>query len=78
MKLDRYLALCSRLESMEKEVEESKRASYTAGNEDVLHNFKRDGEIQGVGALQNWLGHFLKQVAAIVSYVKNPGVEPWV
>lgn len=76
MKLDRYLELCSQLESMEKAVEESKRASYTAGNEDVLHNFKRDGEIQGVGALQNWLGHFLKQVAAIVSYVRNPDVVP--
>lgn len=76
MKLDRYLELSKQLEDMERSTEEKKRTSYTAGNESVLHNFTRDGEIQGVGAMQNWLGHFLKQVAAIVSYVKYPDVEP--
>lgn len=76
MKLDRYLELSKQLEDMERSTEEKKRASYTTGNEDVLHNFKRDGQISGIGAMQNLLQHLLKQVAAIVSYVKYPDVEP--
>jgi len=59
-----------------KDTEDKKRASYTSGNENVLHNFVRDGEIAGIPPMQNWLAHFLKQVAAIVSFVKNPEIEP--
>lgn len=76
MNLSRYTELSKQLEDMERVTEERKRASYTAGNDNVLHNFVRDGEISGIGALQNLLQHFLKQVAGIVSYIKNPDVEP--
>lgn len=76
MNIDKYLALSRIIEKCEREVEEGKRASYTTGNEDVLHNFKRDAEMQGIPPMQNLLSHFLKQVAAVVSYVKNPEVEP--
>jgi hypothetical protein len=64
------------LTTMEQEVEESKRASYTNMNEDVLHNFKRDALQAGITPMQNWLTHFLKQVAAVVSYVRFPEVKP--
>jgi len=76
MKIDRYLEISREIERKEKETEEKKRESYTSGNPNVLHNFFRDGEEQGIGAMQNWLSHFLKQVAAVVSYVRNPEVEP--
>lgn len=76
MKIDEYKKLCEVIEMEEAKVENRKRPSYTAGNEDVLHNFKRDGELAGVDPMQNWLAHFLKQVAAIVSYVRNPDVLP--
>lgn len=76
MNLDRYLQIREQVLSTAKETEDKKRASYTSGNENVLHNFVRDGEIAGIHPMQNWLAHFLKQVAAIVSFVKNPEVEP--
>lgn len=76
MKIDEYKKLCEVIEMEEAKVENRKRPSYTAGNEDVLHNFKRDSELAGVDPMQNWLAHFLKQVAAIVSYVRNPDIAP--
>lgn len=76
MNLDRYLQIREQVLSTAKDTEDKKRASYTSGNENVLHNFVRDGEIAGIPPMQNWLAHFLKQVAAIVSFVKNPEIEP--
>lgn len=76
MNMKSYLELCRVIEGEEKRVEEAKRPSYTAGNSNVLHNFVRDGELQGIDPLQNLLAHYLKQVAAIVSYVRNPDTPP--
>ena len=76
MKIDRYLELCKIIEAEEKMVEEGKRESYTVGDENVLANFMRDAATAGIDPLQNWLTHFLKQVAAVVSYIRNPEVEP--
>lgn len=76
MKIEEYLKVKKKLREYADNVEESKRPSYTAGSDNVLENFIRDGNLQGLPPMQNWLSHFLKQVAAIVSYVRNPGVEP--
>lgn len=76
MNLTDYLEVKLKLREYADKVEESKRPSYTAGSDNVLENFIRDGKLQGLPPMQNWLSHFLKQVAAIVSYVRNPDVEP--
>lgn len=76
MKIDRYLEIKKQLREYADQVEESKRPSYTAGSDNVLENFIRDGKLQGLDPMQNWLSHFLKQVAAICSYVRNPEIEP--
>lgn len=76
MNLDRYLQVSNEIEQREKEVEERKRHSYTVGDVDVLKNFKRDAELAGITPMQNWLTHFLKQVAAVVTYVRHPDVAP--
>lgn len=76
MKIDEYLAVKKQLREFADKVEESKRPSYTAGSDNVLENFVRDGKLQGLDPMQNWLSHFLKQVAAICSYVRNPEIEP--
>lgn len=76
MRIDEYLAVKKQLREYADNVEESKRPSYTAGSENVLENFIRDGKLQGLDPMQNWLSHFLKQVAAICSYVRNPEIEP--
>lgn len=76
MKIDEYLAVKKQLREYADNVEESKRPSYTAGSDNVLENFIRDGKLQGLDPMQNWLSHFLKQVAAICSYVRNPELEP--
>jgi hypothetical protein len=76
MQIDQYLELCKEIEALEKSTEEGKRASYTSGDPDVLKNFKRDAATAGITPLQNWLTHYLKQVAAIVSFIVNPDVVP--
>lgn len=76
MKLDRYLEICKEIEAEEHATEEKKRASYTAGNENVLHNFLDDSEFVGTDPLQNVLTHLMKQVRAVSSYVKHPNVKP--
>lgn len=76
MNLSEYEKLEQVLSDTAKSIRDAKRKSYTAGNEDVLWNFKRDGNETGIGPMQNWLQHLLKQVAAVVSYVKHPDVKP--
>lgn len=76
MKLDRYLEICKEIEAEERATEEKKRASYTAGNENVLHNFLDDSEFVGTDPLQNVLTHLMKQIRAVSSYVKHPDVQP--
>lgn len=76
MNLNDYLEIKRQLRQFADQVEESKRPSYTAGSSNVLENFIRDGNLQGIPPMQNWLSHFLKQVAAIVSFVRNPDVTP--
>ena len=76
MNLTDYLEIKRNLREYADNVEESKRPSYTAGSTNVLENFLRDGNLQGIPPMQNWLSHFLKQVAAIISYVRNPDIEP--
>jgi hypothetical protein len=76
MKIDEYLEVKKKLREYADTVEENKRPSYTAGSTNVLENFTRDGALQGLDPMQNWLGHFLKQVAAVCSYVRNPDIDP--
>ena len=76
MNLTEYLEIKRQLREYADKVEESKRPSYTAGSDNVLENFIRDGKLQGLPPMQNWLSHFLKQVAAVVSFVRNPDVVP--
>lgn len=76
MNLSRYLEICKEIEDAEHATEDKKRQSYTAGNDDVLHNFNDDAEFVGTNPLQNVLTHLMKQIRAISSYVKNPDIEP--
>lgn len=76
MNLDRYLQIRESILSKAKEVEDKKRISYTAGDDNVLRNFVSDSEFVGTNQLQNCLTHFMKQVRGISSFVVNPEVEP--
>ena len=76
MNLSRYLAIRESILAKAKEVEDKKRISYTAGDDNVLRNFVSDSEFVGTNQLQNCLTHFMKQVRGISSFVVNPGVEP--
>jgi len=76
MKLNRYLEIREAILSKAKEVEDKKRISYTAGDQNVLRNFVSDSEFVGTNQLQNCLTHFMKQVRGISSFVVNPEVEP--
>ena len=75
MNINDYTEATIDLLSLASEIEERKRPSYTNGNADVLHNFKRDAEMAGVTMYQNWLQHFLKQVAAISRWARCPDDE---
>ncbi len=76
MNLTKYLEVSKQVLSLAESTEEKKRASYTAGNEDVLFNFASDAEFVGTNPLQNVLTHLLKQVRGISSFVKNPDITP--
>lgn len=76
MNLKDFEQLEEKLLEAERSVRDTKRPSYTAGSEDVLWNFKRDAQLAGIDPMQNWLAHFLKQVAAVVSIVRNPEKTP--
>ena len=76
MNLSRYLEIREAILSKAKEVEDKKRISYTAGDQNVLRNFVSDSEFVGTNQLQNCLTHFMKQVRGISSFVVNPDVEP--
>lgn len=76
MKLEALAKLEDALYKEEQRVKDSKRPSYTGGNSDVLWNFKRDADIAGIDPMVAWLILFLKQVAAVASYVKNPDIVP--
>jgi len=76
VKLGRYLEIREAVLAMAKEVEDKKRISYTAGDQNVLRNFASDSEFVGTNQLQNCLTHFMKQVRGISSFVVNPDVEP--
>lgn len=76
MNIDRYLQISQEIEQREKQVEDSKRQSYTVGDTDVLRNFKRDAATAGITPMQNWLTHYLKQHAAILSFILHPDVQP--
>jgi len=76
MNLAKYLEVSKQVLSLAESTEEKKRASYTAGNEDVLFNFASDAEFVGTNPLQNVLTHLLKQVRGISSFVKNPDITP--
>jgi hypothetical protein len=76
LNLSRYLAIRESILAKAKEVEDKKRISYTAGDDNVLRNFVSDSEFVGTNQLQNCLTHFMKQVRGISSFVVNPEVEP--
>jgi len=76
MNLSRYLEVREIVLANAKRIEDSKRQSYTAGNDDVLHNFKSDSEFVGTRPTQNVMGHLTKQVRGISSFVKQPDIEP--
>lgn len=76
MNIDRYLKIREEILAKAKEVEDKKRISYTAGDQNVLRNFASDSEFVGTNQLQNCLTHFMKQVRGISSFVVNPDVEP--
>lgn len=76
MNLSRYLEVREIVLANAKRIEDSKRKSYTAGNDDVLHNFKSDSEFVGTRPTQNVLTHLAKQFRGIASYVKNPDDIP--
>ena len=76
MNLSRYLSIRESILAKAKEVEDKKRVSYTAGDDNVLRNFVSDSEFVGTNQLQNCLTHFMKQVRGISSFVVNPDVEP--
>ena len=75
MNLTEYADAVDELMELAWEVESQKRPSYTAGNADVLHNFKRDAISTGISPEQNWATHMLKQAAAIARWAQNPTAE---
>lgn len=76
MNLDRYLQIRDKVLSTAKKVEDDKRMSYTAGDDNVLRNFLSDSEFVGTSQLQNCFTHFMKQVRGIASFVQHPDVKP--
>ncbi len=76
MDLKQYLHVREAVLTLAENIENKKRMSYTAGAQNVLHNFVSDSEFVGTNQLQNALTHFMKQVRGVSSYVKHPDVEP--
>lgn len=72
MRLDEYECAVDLLLTLAKRVEDSKRPSYTAGNPDVLHNFKLDADMAKILPTQNWATHMLKQAAALARWAQDP------
>ena len=72
MNLTDYERVADALLAKAREIENSKRPAYTVGDDDVLKNFKRDAAMAGITPHQNWLTHFLKQVAAIARWARTP------
>ena len=55
-------------------IEQAKRPGYTQDSNDVLANFKKAAEMNGVTPMQAWGTYFYKHVAAILSYAKDPDI----
>lgn len=72
MTLAEYDMAVEELMVLASDIEQMKRPSYTAGNPDVLHNFKRDALSTGILAEQNWAGHMLKHAAALARWSQDP------
>jgi hypothetical protein len=68
----RYEAVCAELMAEADGIQTAKRPGYTAGNADVLHNFKSVAARVGITPGQVWCVYFLKHVDAIVSIMAKP------
>ena len=55
-------------------IEQAKRPGYTQDSNDVLSNFKKAAEMNGITPMQAWGTYFYKHVAAILSYAKDPDI----
>jgi len=55
-------------------IEQAKRPGYTQDSNDVLSNFKKAAEMNGITPMQAWGTYFYKHVAAILSYAKDPNI----
>ena len=69
-----YESCVKELESLAKNIEDSKRPGYTQANGDVLANFRKAAELNGTTPMQAWGVYFYKHVAAILSYAKDPNI----
>ena len=76
MNLSRYLEVRKAVIDLAESTANKKRMSYTAGNEDVLFNFKSDSEFVGNDPMQNVMTHLMKQIRGVASFVQHPDVEP--
>jgi hypothetical protein len=72
MTSDAYDLVAARLIAAAASIEASKRPGYTAGHEDVLHNFKTVAERIGITPGQVLAVYMLKHVDAIVSILAKP------
>jgi len=70
-----YMDTTAWLLAAAKEIEESKRPSYTIGSTDVLANFKRVASASGMTPAQCCLVYMLKHVDSISSLVSNPSAR---
>jgi hypothetical protein len=72
MNIATYDATAAALLALAHQIETSKRPGYTAGHDDVLHNFKQVAARSGVTPEQAWAVYFLKHVDAILTIMTQP------
>ena len=70
-----YLDCVKELEELARNIEDSKRPGYTQANGDVLANFRKAAELNGITPMQAWGVYFYKHVAAIMSYTTDPKIH---
>ena len=72
MDLKTYLKAMEALEAERVGIQKAKRPAYTAGREDVLHNFKSVAQRVGITPGQVLAVYLLKHVDAVVAALAHP------
>jgi len=75
MTSEEYQKITDELLHLARQIEDSKRPSYTVGSEDVLANFKRVGTASGMTPAQCCLVYMMKHVDAICTLISKPELD---